>query len=54
MAAGNDVMHVPPPAPQEELHLMNGITGTLIDRIADLTNQDQAGTGVNAAEQTAH
>ena len=42
MATGNDVMHVPPPAPPEQLNLMNGITRTLINKIVDLTNHDQA------------
>jgi len=42
MVAGNDVMHVPPPAPPEQINLMNGITRTLINKIVDLTNHDQA------------
>jgi len=47
--------HLPAPvAPPEQLNLMNGVAGTLIDKIIDLTNQDQAQTGVNAEEQAAH
>ena len=33
---------------------MNGVVRTLINKIFDLTNQDQAQTGVNAEEQAAH
>ena len=51
--AGNDVMHVPPLAPLEQLNLTNGITRTLINKIVDLTSQDQAQTGVNAEEESA-
>ena len=47
-------MHVPPAALLEQLNLMNGVTRTLINKIVDLTNHDQAWTGVNAEEQAAH
>jgi len=46
--------HLPAPvALPEQLNLMNDVVGTLIDKIVDLTNQDQAQTGVNVEEQAA-